>query len=731
LITAPFFDKKHIDAVVCSDFFCPMKKFSICILIILLAFSLVAEDKIGLALSGGGARSLAQIGVLKVIDEHNIPIDYISGTSTGAVIGGLYAMGYSGEEIEQIILGMNWQNIFEETVSRGDLYIGEKRWKPMVNYYFALNDQFTPELPVAFLSGNKLINKFFEITYPVSEVRDFDELPIPFKCTAVNILTGELKVFSTGSLHEVMRASMSFPSVMRPFELDEELYIDGGITANFPTETVKDMGADIIIGVKTNSGLRSSEEMITLIDVLDQTINLNITKNISKSVEICDHLIVPTLDDISLLDFKKAEHIIAAGEAAAKEYFSGKHFPNTKSAKRVPGNETVSFSSVKVQGNEYLTSYKVSEYVGIKKGVAYSLEDMSKAFESAYNSQLFTEIYPVVSKKDDNKILTIRVKEKDRKRLGLNLSYNNNNDVVIGVTLNLNNYLQRNSKLLLDVKTGAKNEVNLDYVKNFGRNLGIYYRAFPYVKEFKLYGYNEDHETASSVKSLEAGGTLGFGIFVKDLFVAEAYGYTFHTRSYQHIAEFEEQEFTATGLGVKLFHESLDDFVFPMRGTSFIAKFTTAGKGEYSDEPYSKFYSNLKFLLPIGRRISMRYNFEYGSYFEKREIEYDPFYIGGIDSFLGLKEKERSAPIYKINTFGIRYKFFRNLYADAQLNVLNLGNEDIWFPEENLFNAFGVRLGYKTPFGPIRAAAARDKDGKRYFYFSIGYEFDAFEFSGR
>ena len=714
-----------------------MKKYYISLIIVLLSFSLFAKEKIGLALSGGGARSLAQIGVLKVIDEYEIPIDYIAGTSTGAVIGGLYAMGYSAEDIEEIILNMNWKDIFDETVSRENLYIGEKRWKPLVNYYFALNGKFMPELPVAFLSGNKLINKFFEITYPVSEIKDFSELSIPFKCTAVNILTGELKVFSEGSLHEVMRASMSFPSVMRPFELNGELYIDGGITANFPTETVKEMGADIIIGIKTNSGLRKSDELVSLIDVLDQTINLNITKNISKSAEICDHLIIPELGDTSILDFKKARRIIDAGEAAAREYFAGLKFPVRKRDAIVPEKEAIRFSSVKVKGNEYLTTYKVREYVGVSTVKSYTESEIKTAFESAYNSQLFTEIYPVVSRKNNKNILTIKVKEKYRKRLGLNLSYNNNNDVVVGITLNLNNYLQRNSKLLLNLKTGAKNEVNLDYVKNFGRNLGIYYRTFPYLKEYKLYSYNDDHEMAKSVKSLEIGGTLGFGLFIKDLFVAETFGYTFHTRTYRDIGEFEEREFTATGVGAKLFHESLDDFVFPMRGTRFIAKFTIAGKGEYSDKRYKKFYSNLKFLLPVGNRISLRYNFEYGSYFEKREIEYDPFYIGGIDSFLGLNEKERSAPIYKINTFGFRLKFFRNLFCDLQLNVLNLGTEDVWFPEgelvpeENLFNAYGLRLGYRTAFGPIRMAAAIDQDQKKYFYLSLGYEFDAFEFSGR
>jgi len=281
-----------------------MKKIIISLTLILIYVLLDAES-IGLALSGGGARALAHIGVIKVIDEQQIPIDYIAGTSVGAVVGGLYALGYSGSEIEKLILDLEWDKILDDSILRSDVYISQKRWLPNSNIYFDLNDKFSPKLPQAFVPGNNLINELFDLTYNASDIFCFDDLKIPFRCVSTNILTGEKRVFSEGSLHEVMRASMSFPSVISPFQLDNELYIDGGIVCNLPSKIVKNMGADFIIGIDFSSGLKKDEQLVSLIDVLQQTISINMSENIEESREICDLLISADLAEINLLDFDK------------------------------------------------------------------------------------------------------------------------------------------------------------------------------------------------------------------------------------------------------------------------------------------------------------------------------------------------------------------------------------------------------------------------------------------
>ncbi|MCD4796957.1 MAG: patatin-like phospholipase family protein [Candidatus Cloacimonetes bacterium] len=711
-----------------------MKRNYLVILVMMIAFNAFGEEKIGLALSGGGARGFAHIGVLKVIDELEIPVDYIAGTSIGAVIGGLYAMGYSGAEIEEIFLDIKWDDIFDESISRDDIYIGQKRWKPYSNFNFALDDRFIPVIPQAFISGNNLVNTLFDITYPVSHIRDFNELQIPFRCVATNILNGEFKVFSEGSLIEVLRASMSFPSVIEPFELDGQLYIDGGIRANLPAEIVKEMGADFIIGINTCSGLKEKEELISLIDVLDQTINLNITENVEKSVQLCDALIEPDLEKYSILNFKKKKELIAIGEQAGRQYFreNDRSFLKINKEKIVDVlPEKIKFSKIVIIGNKHLSKTKIREYLGLQTNTSYSKNEIEDAITKTYHSELFKVIYPVIRKKESSYHLIVKVKERNRKHLGFSLSYNNDNELAAGAILDLNNIIQKNSKLLVNIQLGARNEFNLDYAKNFGKHWGIYFRTFPYVKEYRLFSYDSDHEKTNSVRSSEYGGTFGIGLFTRNAIITEAYGYTFRSNLYRDVAEFEDTQYTSTGVGIKLYHESLDDYVFPMKGTEILMKFSTAKKGFYCDKGNRKFYTRLRMLLPFGKNFSIKYKFEYGSYFENSNIIFDPFYIGGIDSFLGLYSHEMSAPIFKTNSVAFRINFLNNFYSDLQINILNLGNVDYWLPEKYLYKGIGTIFGYNSLFGPLRFGVSINDDRRINYYLSIGYEFDPFEFSRR
>ena len=593
-----------------------MKKIIISLTLILIYVLLDAES-IGLALSGGGARALAHIGVIKVIDEQQIPIDYIAGTSVGAVVGGLYALGYSGSEIEKLILDLEWDKILDDSILRSDVYISQKRWLPNSNIYFDLNDKFSPKLPQAFVPGNNLINELFDLTYNASDIFCFDDLKIPFRCVSTNILTGEKRVFSEGSLHEVMRASMSFPSVISPFQLDNELYIDGGIVCNLPSKIVKNMGADFIIGIDFSSGLKKDEQLVSLIDVLQQTISINMSENIEESREICDLLISADLAEINLLDFDKKKEIILAGENLARNYFANNPFEFTskkkeKSLPQIP--QKLFISSIKVEGNNHLSKSKIKEYISLQAKEKYSKKQIITAIKKTYNSQLFAVIYPVLTNSKDGYILTIKVKEKERKRLGINLVYNSNSEIMMGLTLDLNNIIQRNSKLLANLQIGNKNSFKLDYVKNFGKHYGVYFRLFPNITEEKLYEYDlETHQKISREKSLEIGNTLGIGLFATEAIILEAYGYGFKKRIYRE----ENSEYHSAGIGLKCYHESLDDFAFPMKGAQFLLKYSSAKKGVFSEDGNRKFFSKIKILFPFGENISLKYQFEYGSYFEE------------------------------------------------------------------------------------------------------------------
>ncbi|MDY6915679.1 MAG: patatin-like phospholipase family protein [Candidatus Cloacimonadota bacterium] len=710
-----------------------MKKISLLLVILLLTCFLKAEE-IGLALSGGGASGLAHIGVLRALEKEGIEIDYISGTSAGALVGGLYAMGYTVDEIEHIVLNNSWREILDDTIGRKSLYISNKRWLPLGNLNFYLDDNYIPKIPQAFFAGNNFINFLFDITYEASATNDFKKFNIPFSCTATNIITGELKVFEQGCLHEVIRASMSFPSLLKPFEIGDSLYIDGGILANLPSEAVIDMGADYVIGVKANNKLKERDDINTLIDVLNQSINVNIQKNVKKSENLCDLLIEPELSEFQLLDFEKAKEIIRAGEKAAERKIK-QIKPNTKKRKQKIKYSKVPYeiriTDIKIEGNQYLSTAKTKEYLGLRKDEYYSKSQLINAIRETYNSKLFESIYPRLCRDEKGFILIVKVKEKNRRQLNVSFSYNEDNEFGLSNTLTFTNVLQSNSKLHFNFKVGSTQAVNLDYVKNFGKHYGVYFRIFPNVLEEKFYTYNEDHHKTNSVKSLEWGSTFGVGLYVQRAFILEGYGFYFRKKLYRDIAEFNETSYQSTGLGVKVYHESLDDFDFPMQGSNFMAKLTGAQKNKFSDMGYKKLWINFKTFFPYKDWLSLKFQHEYGSYFENYAMNFDPFFIGGMDSFLGLYKSEKSAPIFQINTFALRTKLYKNLFMDLQGNILSLGNEKSWFPDNEVIFGYGIKLGYKFPLAVLKVGMGIREDNEVQFYLNIGTLTDPFKFSRR
>ncbi len=218
------------------------------------------RPKIGLALSGGGAKGFAHVGVIKVLEEIGLPIDFITGTSMGSIIGGLYAIGYSVGELEELVTATDWNDLFRDRVRRRDLAIESKMLDGRYMLSLPLNG-LAPGLPTGLIAGQKISKLFERLTLPYHDVSDFRQFPIPFACVATDIVTGEVVVLDHGYLPEAMRASMSIPSVFTPVEIDDHLLVDGMLVRNFPVEEVRALGADIIIGVDVGAGVCTGERI--------------------------------------------------------------------------------------------------------------------------------------------------------------------------------------------------------------------------------------------------------------------------------------------------------------------------------------------------------------------------------------------------------------------------------------------------------------------------------------
>ena len=311
------------------------------LLLLLIPFAAYAQEtpqqesrpKIGLVLSGGGAKGAAHIGVLKYIEEAGIPIDYIAGTSMGSIVGGMYALGYSADEILDIISSVDWNRLISNEVDRRETSFSLKSRKEtqLITIPFSLSthkedfkaNSFRNSLPKGIVSGDNLINLFNSLAVGYSDNIAFEELPIPFICIATNMISGEADVLDDGEFTKALRASMAIPILFDPIKMNETLYADGGLTSNFPAEQCRAMGADYIIGVSMSPGLEDNPEKLTsILSQVKQLKEIITDKDFEQYHEHCDIFISPDLKGVGMLSFnaESVARVTQSGyEAAAAQ----------------------------------------------------------------------------------------------------------------------------------------------------------------------------------------------------------------------------------------------------------------------------------------------------------------------------------------------------------------------------------------------------------------------------
>lgn len=280
------------------------------------------RPRIGLALSGGGARGGALVGVLKVLEELRIPVDYVAGTSSGSLAGGLYAIGMPPEKMAEELRTIDWEGVFSDVRSRKDEAFRRKEDDP--RYLVGVELGFSHGrivLPTGLVAGQELGYQLRRMTWDAGSVRDFDRLPIPFRAVAADLETGEAVVLGSGDLARAIRASMAVPGFLKPVELDGRLLIDGGVASNLPVDVVRKMGAEVVVAVDISMPLAKRGDLDGFLKVLGQTSNFLIRKNVQEQVGMLqgrDVLISPDLEGIDTFAFSRFAEAIERGAAAAR-----------------------------------------------------------------------------------------------------------------------------------------------------------------------------------------------------------------------------------------------------------------------------------------------------------------------------------------------------------------------------------------------------------------------------
>jgi len=403
---------------------------------LLVGFSLWASDnqslqkqrpKIGLVLAGGGAKGGAHVGVLKVLEEMRIPIDYVAGTSMGSIVGGLYASGFTPSEIEKEIRNIDWEGIFEDSPKREDRSFRRKQDDTL--YLFKARPGFNNgelQIPLAYIHGQKFDLQLNRLTQRVSNIKNFDQLPIPYRAVAADLETGQEAVLKSGNLSRSIRASMAVPGAFDPVLIGDRLLVDGGIANNIPISVARSMGAEVVIVSSLGSDLMTREEINSGLDVAGQMVNFLFGLNSQaslKTLKTDDVLISNELGDIGSGSFDRIKETIPIGVKAAeqarqqlKRYSLSKNDFERHLAARgqrgQPKTDVPVIAFVKIDNESDVSDEVIEGYLSIKPGSKLNVSQLEKDIQTIYGLEIFQSVRYELVEEDGKHGVIIHAEEK-------------------------------------------------------------------------------------------------------------------------------------------------------------------------------------------------------------------------------------------------------------------------------------------------------------------------------
>ncbi|MEM8906979.1 MAG: patatin-like phospholipase family protein, partial [Bacteroidota bacterium] len=428
------------------------------------------DSKIGFALSGGGAKGIAHIGVLKVLEEEGIYPDYISGTSMGSIIGGLYAIGYRAADLERRAKTLYWDDYFDDNLDRSFLPIEEKRQSDRYLVSFPLENG-SIQLPRGLVKGQKMALLLSRLTIPVHRVDHFDHFQVPYRCVATDLETGEAVVLERGALADALRASMSIPTVFDPVVVQDKLLVDGALVRNLPVEDVKALGADIVVALDVGGPLYSKDEFTSVLRVLEQTASYNTNRSNIEQRAMADLLIQPDIAEFSALSFTEIDSLIYRGEVAAR-----KMLPEIRallsSYRRTPppSNDLIFRDSFRILWTSFKTDSQKGESTlrslfQPKLPKVMSLDEIEQRLKQVYTTRFFKKIdYRILALEDGDFGLEIRAEEQSGSYVKASANYDS--DYSGGILLNatMRNKLLNRSRLSIDLRIGENPAFLAEYL---------------------------------------------------------------------------------------------------------------------------------------------------------------------------------------------------------------------------------------------------------------------------
>jgi len=706
------------------------------------------RPKIGLVLSGGGAKGFAHVGVLKVIDELGIPIDYISGTSMGSIIGGFYAIGYSAVDIEKMILSQDWDKLLADEVSRKHVpFLAKQNYERHV-----LSFPIKPkgiELPSGIVKGQNVINLFERLSIEYHNVDNFRKLPIPFVCVATDIETGEAVILDKGYLPEAMRASMAIPTVFSPIEINGRMLVDGGMVNNFPVKEVVEMGADIVIGVDVQAGPRSKEELNSFLDIINQTVSLMSLKEFKKNIDFVDVYIKPDINNYSVGSFDEADSLIRKGEQigrtfipALKDLKDKYQLKKNKIKKYKPPVDSTTYyvKNIEFEGLNEVSNSLLSGKLNLDTPGEVSLFQLQKGINRGFGSRYFDYVdFKMVGNK--TKSLQVRVKERTTKRFNVGLRYDSDNQAGVLLNTTFRNKLRSGSQLSFDLKLAESPRFVTTYSIDNGLKPGLTLQAE--YNDWEVNAY-EDGEKVGNFDLDYARLDMNIHSILKESYSvgigAKAEYYKVSSNfTMANIPDNENNEddfFLSYYAFLRV--DSHERAYYPKKGISLYGEYKLVTNNGASldgmERPASIAYLKFQKAISVSSALTIYPKIYARLIWGKNIPDFFMTYTGGIDQtdyfdiqipFVGLERMEMATTNSFVFRSDFQYELFKNNYLVLKANFGKLTDDvNDSLDEGEWIRGIGLTYSYNSLIGPMEFSLMySNKKEKVLNYVSLGFWF--------
>lgn len=753
-----------------------------------IIFAQDKKPKVVLVLSGGGAKGVAHIPLLQKLDSLHIVPDLIVGNSMGSIIGGLYAMGYSGDSIESITKNIDWDDILGGEISPRNVSMEEKREYQRYLAGIGIKDGKAKSVG-SILNDQNLREYLFELTFPVYNVKDFDNLSIPFRAMATDLVEGKEVILSKGSLAFVMRASMSLPAVFKPMPYENTVLVDGGVMNNFPTDIAKQMGADIIIGSDVGGGMEPKEKLNNFATVLMQTSMFPSNIKNPDNRALCDILVdhLPNLR-FSTADFAESNEIYKDGKVATAQNLPAlialaeklKAFPQKKhQLPNIPNEfviDSIIYNNISKENLPLVTAR-----ANIKTNTVYTPRDLIAGVNRAMGTNLFDQITYSYFINEDNKLgVILNGFEQPKNQLNASVHYDTYRGVGLILNYTARNVLAESSRLLITADVAEQPKARIDFQKNFGKKKDWWWGSELYTaflrQEIFIDGSSADNMLYNAfefnnvfnknINSLNS--YVGFGL---------TYGFTKLKPKYDpyynpNIFFLTKYIFNNIEVNMHYVYNDMDKVFFATDGTLIKANINRSLLTEVEavfSEPslenvsgstngYFKFGLGFEKRVSLRKRITGMFGFDINyTLIDKLTVNQNSFsnygyaakyFLGGIIpssgssrfTFPGLNEDELNVTQYTGIKLGAQINPVGKFYITPHYNIATVGFgnfnnyiDQIFSPKGNWDNntipslvmSGGAAVSYQSILGPIHFDTSWINNINRVrVFFSVGFSFN-------